>query len=104
MKKKATPRKRKGDWGIFGIRREKVGDIKKKRTKQTLKQKSHVKKLERRKELYSKQAEVYEAKARRKQAKTRAAKEWPSLPVFKVKVKKRKQGRKLSRKRRIGLI
>jgi hypothetical protein len=108
MKKKATPRKRKGDWGIFGIRREKVGDIKRQQTLQTLKQKRHEEKLEKKAQLIKKQAEYYEAKARRKKAKKAASWLRPSVPTRRIKTRRiktgRNQGRKLSRKSRIGLI
>ena len=45
----------------------------------------------------------YETRLKRKVAK-REASRWPSLPTYSIHVKKKKQGRPLSRKKRITLL
>ncbi len=89
---------------IFGISREKVGDIKRKRTKESLKRKKGERELKEKTEKAKAEASYYKARAERKEAKERAAHRLPALPTFRVKVKKKRQGKPLSRKKRIGLI
>ena len=109
---------------IFGIKREPSVDkrkqaemssearakweqpVRKLRAKQaleSLKRRRKEEELERKREMMSTEASFYKAKAERKEAKERAGRRWGALPTFKVKVKKKKQGRKLNSKRRIGL-
>ncbi len=89
---------------IFGIRRSKVKDIRAKRTRETLKQRSELEQRERKRQTLLSEGAFYKAKAERKEAKARASRRWGALPTFKVKIKKKKQSKKLNRKRRIGLI
>lgn len=90
--------------GIFGISRENVGDIKKKRIKTALKRKRGERELKEKTEKAKAETAYYKVRAERKEAKERAAHRLPALPTFRVKVKKKKQGRKLSSKSRIRLI
>lgn len=96
---------------IFGIKREEVKDIRRKRTLETLKErkreeaeKKRLAEMRAKKEKILTQGSLYEARARKKQAKRSAGFQWPILSTKKVKIRKKKQGRKLSSKRRIGLI
>lgn len=96
---------------IFGIKRENVQELRRKRTLETLKQRK--KEAEQKRKLaaekakeqrFSAEGAVYEAKARRKKAKREASFQWPILPTKKIKIKKKKQGKKLRSKSRIRLI
>lgn len=96
---------------IFGVKREKVKDIRRKRTLETLKERKQEAEAKRKREALGRKAEkakaeasYYKAKAERKRAKREAGFQWPILPTAKVKIRKKKQGKKLSSKRRIGLI
>lgn len=68
-------------------------------------QKKREEKLAKRAKLYKAQTEVFKAKAERRKAKREAAFKYPILPTAKkVKIKRKKQGKKLSGKKKIGLI
>lgn len=67
-------------------------------------QKKELAKLEAKRQRLLAEGAVYEAKARRKQAKREAGFQWPILPTKKVKIRKKRQGKKLSGKSRIKLI
>ncbi len=89
---------------IFGIKRSKVKDIRRKRTLETLKQRRELEERERKRQTMLSEGAYYKAKAERKEAKERAGRRWGALPTIKVKVRKKKQSKKLNGKRRIGLI
>ena len=104
-------------WFDIEDKREKVQKIRAQQRKEQLKLNRDIKETQRkerraeleRKKLQSRTATAiaeekrYEADLRRKQAK-RAASPFPALPTYSLKVKKRRQGRPLSKKRRITLL
>lgn len=107
---KRKPRTRKGNWGVFGIRREKVPDIRRKRTLETLKARKEEREAEKRvAELKRKTTETqaeagyYEAKKRKKKAK-QSSSPWPMVTVKTPKLKKKRQGKRLSSRSRIKLV
>lgn len=101
----------------FGDKREKVSSIRAQQRKEQLQLNREIKEAERRErraeferkklESQTKTARTeekrYEAALARKRAK-RAASPWPKLPTYSIKVKKKRQGRLLSKKRRITLF
>jgi len=105
------------DFGDKEDRRSKVASIRDKQRKERLQLNRDIKETarkERRAELQRKQLEsrtataraeerMYEAKLKRKQAK-RAASPFPTIHVPTPSLKKKKQGKKLSRKKRITLL
>lgn len=119
VRKNASHRKKKGVWGIFGgkpkvfygskkelaeERLERMRDAKEQRHKEE-QEKKKLAELERKRQRIGAEASLYEAKAKKKKAQRASGFQWPILPTKKkVKVRKKKQGRKLSKKRRIGLI
>ena len=100
--------------GIFGIKREKVKDIRRKRELESLKEKRRVVKAEKYKAKMSRKIEkttlkrdLERLKAQRLEAKVskrEARSELWSIPVIGSKRRRKKQGRALSSKRRIGLF
>ena len=97
-------RKKAGNWGIFGIRREKVKDIRRKETLETLKRRKKEKQLAQKTEMAKAETSYYKAKAERKRAKKEAGFQFPVISTPSVKVRKKRQGRKLSSKSRIKLV
>ncbi len=89
---------------IFGISRGKVKEIRRKEAKKTLKRRKTEEKLKQKIESERLKTTYYKAKAERKRAKRESGFQFPILPTKKVKIRKRKQGKKLSRKSRIRLI
>lgn len=96
---------------IFGIKRKDVPKLRAKRAKETLQErraeaqaKRKQAEMKRKQDKLLAEGAVYEAKARKKQAKREAGFQWPILPTKKVKIRKKKQGKKLSSKSRIKLI
>ncbi len=85
--------------GIFGIKREKVKDIRRERARETLKLRKEERELKQKTERVKADTAYYQAKAARKKAKRASSFKWPA-----IRVRKKKQGRKLSRKGRIRLI
>lgn len=96
---------------IFGVKRENVQEMRRKQTLQTLKERKReakeqkrLEEMERRKKKLLAEGSLYEAKARRKTAKKKASFQWPGVKMPKVQLRKKRQGRRLSKRRRIGLI
>ena len=96
---------------IFGIKREEVKDIRRKRTLKTLKERQREEKekrkleeIERKRRRLAAEGSLYEAKAKKKKAKRTSGFQWPILSTPKIKIRKKRQGRKLSQKKRIRLI
>ena len=96
---------------IFGIKREEVKDIRRKRTLETLKErqkeakeKRKLEEIERKRRRLAAEGSLYKEKAKKKEAKRGSGFQWPILSAPRVKIKKKRQGRKLSSKKRIGLI
>ena len=96
---------------IFGIKREEVKDIRRKRALATLKRKQREEKekrkleeIERKRRRLAAEGSLYEERARKKEAKRGAGFQWPILSTPRVKIRKKRQGRKLSQKKRIRLI
>lgn len=90
--------------GIFGISRGRVKELRRQETLETLKRKKKEKELKEKTEKAKAEASYYKAQAERKKAKASASKRWPALPTPRVKIRKKRQGKPLSRKKRIGLI
>jgi len=131
MKKQRT---KAGAWGlpweskIFGVKRSKVrppksdpgklGEWKRKQTLEALKrhkkerqeeqrrqnEQKRLEMIERKRTMLQAESSYYEAKARKKRAKKSASFQFPRISAPQIKVKKKKQGRKLNGKRRIGLL
>lgn len=74
------------------------------RKKREREQKKREDELAKRAKLYKAQTEVFRAKAERRKAKREAAFKFPILPTAKIKIKKKKQGKKLSQKGKVRLI
>jgi len=113
---KQKPRTRKGNWGVFGGgrlfyrnkeekakdrlsqmregRRERQAETKVSRKEDELKRKMRLEQAE---------AGYYEAKKRKMKAKKQSSR-WQPLPTKTVKVKRKKQGKRLSSGSRIRLI
>jgi len=90
---------------IFGISRSKVKAIRAKRTRETLKQRRDIEKREQKRQKLLSERDFFKAKAEKKEAKARASRQWGALPTIKSKkVRKKKGGKALNQKRRIGLI
>ena len=89
---------------IFGISRKDVPKLKRKRSLETLKERKGSEERQKKRKKLLEESSVLEAKARKKRAKEASSYKWPVLRDVTPKIKKKKQGRKLSQKRRIGLI
>lgn len=89
---------------IFGIKRSKVKELRRKQELETLKSRKSEKELAERTRKAKSEAGYYKAKSEKQKAKKSASFQWPEVSSPRVKVRKKKQGRKLSQKGRIGLI
>ena len=96
---------------IYGVRRTKVKDIRAQETRELLQRRKKdeerrhkVEVAESKRRLVEAERDYYQAKAEKKEAKKRASFQWPQVSTPRVKVRKKKQGRKLSSRSRIGLI
>jgi len=95
--------KRKIDEPVKKLRRKETLETLKRRKREEAEERKMAK-LKQKTQLMSTKAGYYEAKARKKKVKREASFQWPVLQTKRVKVRKKKQGRKLSRKGRIRLI
>ncbi len=90
--------------GIFGISRGRVKELRRKETLEALKRGKEERELRRKTEKAKAESAYYKVKAESKKRKKEASFQWTALPRARVKVGKKKQGRRLSSKSRIRLI
>ena len=96
---------------IYGVRRKKVKDIRAQETRELLQRRKKdeerrhkVEVAESKRRLVEAERDYYQAKAEKKEAKRKSSFQWSPFAVPRVKVRKKKQGRKLSSRSRIKLI
>lgn len=94
-----------------GKKDEPVRKLRRKETLRSLKSKKKERKLERKLEKISRKTRLMESKAgymeqkaRRKKAQKRASFQWKPVPTPKIKLGKKRQGKPLTRKKRITLL
>lgn len=85
------------------LRRKKaLKELKQRKKEEKTEQK--IRELGRRTKKKKAETSYYQAKAEKKRAKRKASFQWKPIPTPEVRIRKKKQGKKLSRKKRITLI